>query len=220
MSTTKLNFNIYDFWKYDDKTFEEVFPQLPRLIYDDARNDWAIPRPELYKSYKHYNAIIKDKIIKSNGSGVNGVSWMEVLGVSIHNRNEMIYYEELTRQLHYQYTLAKLYYKSKYVKEDLLHLAIKRFDEIMVGIEFPGYIQFNYDYKETNSLYGDYRYFLGDVYISLYDTRTNIKSGNLSIIHVSQTYDDGYHSRPSWDCTYQNEQNIRHMVKQFLKDME
>ena len=78
----------------------------------------------------------------------------------------------------------------------------------MVGIEFPGYIQFNYDYKETNSLYGDYRYFLGDVYISLYDTRTNIKSGNLSIIHVSQTYDDGYHSRPLWDCTYQNEQNI------------
>lgn len=218
MSTTKLNFNIYDFWKYEDKTFEEVFPQLPRLIYDDTKEKSF--RTELYKNFKQYSNRIKDLIIKSNGSCVDGVSWMEVLGVSIHNRSEMIYYKELTRQLHYQYTLAKLYYKSKYVKEDLLHLAIKRFDEIMVGIEFPSNIQFNYDYKETNSLYGDYRYFLGDVYISLYDTRTNIQSGSLSIIHVGQTYDDGYHSRPSWDCSYQNEQNIRHMVKQFLNDME
>ena len=47
-----------------------------------------------------------------------------------------------------------------------------------------------------------------------------VKSKDFSIIHIGQTYDDGYHSRPSWDCTYQNEQNIRHMVKQFLKDME
>lgn len=216
----KLDFDIYQFYKYDDKIFEEVFPNLPRLIYEDARNDWAVPRPDLYKNYKHYNKILKEKIIQSENKPVDGVSWMEVLGVSIDNRYNIIFYEQFCRILHWKYELAELYFKSKYVKEDLLTLAKIRLEEILTGIEIPDNIEIKYEYKETNSLYGNYRYFLGDVYISLYDTRTNINSGSLSIIHISQTYDDGYHSRPSWDCTYQNEQNIRHMVKQFLRDME
>lgn len=216
----KLNFNIYDFWKYDNKIFEEVFPNLPRLIYEDARNDWAVPRPDLYKNYKHYNKILKEKIIQSGDKPVDGISWMEVLGVSIDNRNDITFYKHFCSILHFKYELAKLYFNSKYVKEDLLNLAKIRLEEILSGIEIQNNIKINYDYKETNSLYGDYRYFLGDVYISLYDNITKIQSGNLSIIHVSQTYDNGYHSRPSWDCSYQNEQNIRHMVKQFLEDMK
>ena len=80
--------------------------------------------------------------------------------------------------------------------------------------------EIKYDYKETNSLYGNYRYFLGDVYVSLYDTKTKIKSDSLPIVHLDETYDNGYHSSPSWDCTYQNEQRIRNMAKQFLEDMK
>lgn len=220
MTKAKLDFPVLQFYKYDDKLFEEIFPNLPRLLYEDARDDWAVPRPELYKNYKHYNKILKEKIMQSGDKPVDGVSWMVVLGVSIDNRNDITFYKQFCSILHFKYELAKLYFNSKYVKEDLLNLAKVRLEEILSGIEIPNNIQINYDYKETNSLYGNYRYFLGDVYISLYDTRTNIKSGSLSIIHIGQTYDDGYHSRPSWDCTYQNEQNIRHMVKQFLKDME
>lgn len=221
MSTKyKLDFDIYQFYKYDDKIFEEVFPNLPRLIYEDARNDWAVPRPDLYKNYKHYNKILKEKIIQSGDKPVNGISWMEVLGVSIDNRNDITFYNQFCSILHFKYELAKLYFNSKYVKEDLLNLAKVRLEEILSGIEIPDNIKINYDYKETNSLYGNYRYFLGDVYISLYDTKTKIQSESLSIIHINQTYDEGYHSRPSWDCIYQNEQNLRHLVKQFLEDME
>ena len=218
MTKAKLDFPVLNFYKYDDKLFEEIFEDLPQYIYKDAKA--STYKTKLYKSFEYHNNWIIELIKQSNGKPVDGVSWYEVLGVSIYNRKEMIYYNEICRILHWQYDLAKLYFNSKYVKEDLLNLAKIRLEEILTGIEIPNNIKINYDYKETNSLYGNYRYFLGDVYISLYDTRTNIKSGSLSIIHIGQTYDDGYHSRPSWDCTYQNEQNIRHMVKQFLKDME
>lgn len=216
----KLDFDIYQFYKYDDKIFEEVFPQLPRLIYEDAKNDWAVPRPELYKNYKHYNKILKEKIIQSEDKPVDGVSWMVVLGVSIDNRNDIAFYKQFCSILHFKYELAKLYFNSKYVKEDLLNLAKVRLEEILSGIEIPNNIKINYDYKETNNLHGNYRYFLGDVYISLYDIKTKIQSNSFSIVHVTENYDNGYHSRPEWYSIYQNEQNIRHMVKQFLEDMK
>ena len=74
MTKNKLDFDIFQFYKYDDKTFEEVFPNLPRLIYEDSKNEWATPRPDLYKSYKHYNKTIKEKIIQSNDKPVDEVS--------------------------------------------------------------------------------------------------------------------------------------------------
>lgn len=216
----KLDFDIYQFYKYDDKIFEEVFSNLPRLIYEDAKNDWAVPRPDLYKNYKHYNKILKEKIIQSGDKPVNGISWMEVLGVSIDNRNDITFYKQFCNILHFKYELAKLYFNSKYIKEDLLNLAKIRLEEILYGIEIPYNIKINYDYKETNNLHGNYRYFLGDVYIFLYDTKTKIQSNSFSIVHLNETYDNGYHSKPEWYSLYQNEQNIRHMVKQFLKDVE
>jgi len=216
----KLDFDMYQFYKYDDKIFEEVFPNLPRLIYENEKNDWAVPRPDLYKNYKHYNKILKEKIIQSEDKPVDGVSWMEVLGVSIDNRNDITFYKQFCNILHFKYELAKLYFNSKYVKEDLLNLAKVRLEEILSGIEIPDNIKINYDYKETNNLYGNYRYFLGDVYISLYDTKTKIQSNSFSIVHLNENYSNGYDSNPAWYSLYQNEQNIRHMVKQFLEDME
>ena len=216
----KLDFDIYQFYKYDAKTFEEVFSNLPRLIYEDARNEWAVPRPDLYKNYKHYNKTLKEKIIQSKDESVDGVSWMEVLGVAIDNRNDITFYKQFCNILHFKYELAKLYFNSKYAKEDLLNLAKVRMEEILNGIEIPNNIEINYDYKETNNLQGNYRYFLGDVYISLYDTKTRIKSNSFSIVHLNETYDNGYTSNPAWYSLYQNEQNIRHMVKQFIEDMK
>ena len=220
MAKNKLDFDIYQFYKYNDEIFEEVFSNLPRLIYEDARKNGAITRPDLYKNYKHYNKVMKEKIMQSGDKPVGGVSWMEVLGVSIDNRNDINFYKHFCDILHFKYDLAKLYFNSKYAKEDLLNLAKVRLEEILSGIEIPNNIKINYDYEETNNLHGNYRYFSGDVYISLYDSKTKIKSTKFSIIHLKEAYDTGYISNPAWYSLYQNEQNIRHMVKQFLEDME
>jgi hypothetical protein len=195
---------LLNYLNIKEENFEKNFPILLALLF----------KHEKKRSFPKYVKDIEEAIETKR------VTWDRAFCYRAYHRNNFENYKEMTRDLHCDYRMAKMYYNSKYVKEDLLHLAIKRFDEIMVGIEFPSNIEFKYDYKETNSLYGDYRYFLGDVYISLYDTRTKIKSDSLSIIHVSQTYDAGYHSSPEWDCRYQNEQRIRHVVKQFLEDMK
>ena len=112
----KLDFDIFQFYKYDDNIFEEVFPNLPRLIYENAKNK-TVTRPDLYKNYKHYNKILKEKIIQSGDKPVADTSWMEVIGISIDNRDDIIFYKQFCDILHFKYELAKLYFNSKYAKQ-------------------------------------------------------------------------------------------------------
>ena len=207
--------NLYDWYKYDDKQFEELFPILPGLIYEKSKSHYGEIYPDVYTDPKTFYKDI-DVSLKYHP---NKVSVYGTLGLCIKNRTDMEYYSQFINYLFTDYPFAKLYFNSKYREKDMITLSMRRIDEILQGVEIPPNIVIEYDYDGTNGLYDKPRHYLSEVDVYANGNITKIKSEMITILSTLLQYDADYTSGPRWNCTFKNEQLIRRTIKQFIEDM-
>lgn len=207
-----------NFLTMEQEEFNEVFPNLLEIFYHDCRDKYEASLRRVWeKAWKEYDNIpwyksfeaFKEFEINAYNREANQTDY-EKLYILSSVRTER-YSEFIHAMSNAHNEFCKMYWNSKYAEEDAKTIIQNRLDKILVGIDISK-IKINL-LCEPASVSKDNATL--EIFVQLYDECTTIKSDKVSILLVAHNF--GYDSKSI--INFRNEQKIRAMVKQFIKDV-